>query len=633
INLLDEDSSILEMIEIETLLASEEEITCQIALILPPSDELQTTFIQTEIIVDFDDDPANNISNPLNLYILPFGQISQRIGTGTFLTTWYPMNFNFHNSLSETIYYPSEMVYTGEITAVSYFNHFMSNLYNKQTRLWIGTTSQNNLANGWVPAGNLTEVFNGYLDYPFGNNQILIPLDSGYYYAGGNLAVMCNRPWDMETYSMDDEFYGTTNSPYFDRTRAVNSNTSQINPDSPPEGYLFSRFPNTVFHIEVDNIGSVGGYVKNTGQQLLNKAVITVQETQRRRITNSEGYFLFGNLLDETYQFKASCLGYEDQIIVQTVIPDQVMEIEFLLEELPLMEIYGQLRGSDQLVPGVEGADIRLTGYDNGFTISEENGFFQLSNVYAGRDYELIITHPSYQQENVQIELGYNDMDLGEIVISERVFPPDMVWADLDADENTLELSWHVPPAAPADSRELVGYDIYRFLFENNVNPNNWIQLAINYPDTVFVDQEWASLPFDDYQYAVLSIYTAEVKSDPAYSNVPSYLVAVENPHLKPAVISLGQSYPNPFLLSGGSRDFYTRLNFSLIDNAQVELSIYNLKGEKIITLLNQDIPSGDHSVFWDGMDNRGKPVNSGIYFYRFVSDNSTLNRKLVILK
>jgi len=89
----------------------------------------------------------------------------------------------------------------------------------------------------------------------------------------------------------------------------------------------------------------------------------------------------------------------------------------------------------------------------------------------------------------------------------------------------------------------------------------------------------------------------------------------------------LAQNRPNPFNPS-------TTLYFGLKENAQVELSIYNLRGQKVITLVNKELNAGNHSVVWEGKDATGNYVSSGIYFSRLKIGNSwSKTQKMMLLK
>jgi flagellar hook assembly protein FlgD len=62
-------------------------------------------------------------------------------------------------------------------------------------------------------------------------------------------------------------------------------------------------------------------------------------------------------------------------------------------------------------------------------------------------------------------------------------------------------------------------------------------------------------------------------------------------------------------------------------------LKIYNLLGQCIRTLVNENQSSGNHSTIWDGKDEKGREVASGIYFYRLEARDLKLTRRMVLLK
>lgn len=64
-----------------------------------------------------------------------------------------------------------------------------------------------------------------------------------------------------------------------------------------------------------------------------------------------------------------------------------------------------------------------------------------------------------------------------------------------------------------------------------------------------------------------------------------------------------------------------------------VNLKIYNIAGQLVRTLASGQVPAGPHSVKWDGRDNSGNKVSSGIYIYRLQAGNKDLTRKLVVLR
>ena len=88
----------------------------------------------------------------------------------------------------------------------------------------------------------------------------------------------------------------------------------------------------------------------------------------------------------------------------------------------------------------------------------------------------------------------------------------------------------------------------------------------------------------------------------------------------------LQQNYPNPF-------NPETTISYQLPENSKVELIIYNIKGQKVKTLVNEVLPAGEHSIIWDGKDNNGKHVVSGIYFYKMKTGNHEETKKMILLK
>ncbi|MCH7496107.1 MAG: T9SS type A sorting domain-containing protein, partial [Candidatus Marinimicrobia bacterium] len=108
-------------------------------------------------------------------------------------------------------------------------------------------------------------------------------------------------------------------------------------------------------------------------------------------------------------------------------------------------------------------------------------------------------------------------------------------------------------------------------------------------------------------------------------SFVPTAVVADIGGQL-PGEFRLHQNYPNPF----NSR---TTIKFDLPVNTKVILKIYNILGQEVRTLLNASQAAGIKSIEWDGTDDRGNVVSSGIYLYRLETDHQIKSRKMLFLK
>ncbi|MCD4704714.1 PQQ-binding-like beta-propeller repeat protein [bacterium] len=86
------------------------------------------------------------------------------------------------------------------------------------------------------------------------------------------------------------------------------------------------------------------------------------------------------------------------------------------------------------------------------------------------------------------------------------------------------------------------------------------------------------------------------------------------------------QIYPNPF-------NSKIAISFQLLVNSEVNLSIYNVKGQKVKTFINDQFDIGQHSILWNGKDENNQKVVSGIYFCMLRIGKSTETRKVVFLK
>ena len=93
-----------------------------------------------------------------------------------------------------------------------------------------------------------------------------------------------------------------------------------------------------------------------------------------------------------------------------------------------------------------------------------------------------------------------------------------------------------------------------------------------------------------------------------------------------PTVTALSQIYPNPF-------NPQTTIVFDMAQPAHAEVAVYDLQGSLVRTLVNESRESGRHEVVWNGTDNRGQRVASGVYMARMTTGNISQMRKLVLVK
>ncbi len=91
--------------------------------------------------------------------------------------------------------------------------------------------------------------------------------------------------------------------------------------------------------------------------------------------------------------------------------------------------------------------------------------------------------------------------------------------------------------------------------------------------------------------------------------------------------IMLEGNYPNPFNPS-------TTIKFNAGSiPSKISISVFNVKGQKVRQLINNELLSGEHSVLWDGKNDSGKSVTSGVYLYQLKTDSETITNQALLLK
>jgi hypothetical protein len=172
-----------------------------------------------------------------------------------------------------------------------------------------------------------------------------------------------------------------------------------------------------------------------------------------------------------------------------------------------------------------------------------------------------------------------------------------------------IELRWLVFADEPYD-----GFNIYRRSEGRSqdirLNPNAPIEPSRrSYKDNT-VD------PGATYYYTVAFVLPGghEQRSSPIEATVGNCSSRLE------------QNRPNPFNPS-------TQIVYQLAGNERVNLSVYDVTGKRVRTLVDQLQPNGAYSVTWDGRDNDGRLSSTGVYFYRLTAGKFTQTRRMVLLK
>ncbi len=126
------------------------------------------------------------------------------------------------------------------------------------------------------------------------------------------------------------------------------------------------------------------------------------------------------------------------------------------------------------------------------------------------------------------------------------------------------------------------------------------------------IPEEIPAEEYDNFKIEAAYIETSSTSSEP--EEIPGIQT------------ELHKNYPNPF-------NPETTISFSLAQAGEIKITIYNIKGQKVQTLVNDQLPTGKHSAIWNGTNDNGKKVTSGIYFYKLKTDSYVETKKMMMLK
>jgi len=175
-----------------------------------------------------------------------------------------------------------------------------------------------------------------------------------------------------------------------------------------------------------------------------------------------------------------------------------------------------------------------------------------------------------------------------------------------------VSLTW----SGPADE-DFSYFNIYRQDILTN-DP----AMVFTTTDSFYVDQELSDV--GAYEYWVTAVDMSGLESEA--SGVVSAVLSSEDELGMPTEFALKQNYPNPFNPS-------TQIQYSLPSESRVVISIYDLTGRKVRTLVNEVQSAGHRSVMWNATNEIGRQVSAGMYIYSIQAGDFIQNRKMVLMK
>jgi ribosomal protein S28E/S33 len=227
---------------------------------------------------------------------------------------------------------------------------------------------------------------------------------------------------------------------------------------------------------------------------------------------------------------------------------------------------------------------------------------------------------------NAQAEIIF---DINEPILTPKIF--NTIDADIPnskiqelpeiIDSNTFQIFWSGIDDSTGSG--IKNYDIY---YSENDEPFQELETNIQGTSLTFSGDFGSAYGFITYvKDNAGNVEDLKTKPD-AVVILDSVTAISDEDNLLPTKYTLHQNYPNPFNPS-------TTIKYELPKYSKVKIDIYNILGQRVITLINSKQEPGFYELFWNGKNNFGSNIASGIYFYRIVANNFIKTKKMVFLK
>jgi hypothetical protein len=288
-----------------------------------------------------------------------------------------------------------------------------------------------------------------------------------------------------------------------------------------------------------------------------------------------------------------------------------------------------------------DGIDDTLTVEKQSFNGDEWTGVLILPEEYAGKAIQVQVSGAQdvrknemadttiYKTPETIVAIYPGDTDNNGIVNEFDILPIGIYFHESGYERNSMTYSWGAEYSIPWDPIYATYADINGDGFVNQIDV---IGIGLNWGNTHFNgtggnygiasdDQDVINENMD----AFIDIYNSLSGSGTAIEKMKTLLKSIIFIEI-PLEYSLGQNHPNPFNPT-------TQIKYDIPEDALVSITIYDIMGRSIKSLVNSNQTAGYHSISWDGKNNLGEGVSAGMYIYTIQAGEFRQTKKMVLLK
>ena len=392
-----------------------------------------------EIVSDINQ--GNNNTAPLAIEVRPEGGIDLiQIGSEKNETNSLPINFSFKTSASQTIYLQKELdLESGIIKKIIYpYSFSRDDIAEKPMKIYLANTFESSLKEDFIPGKSLTLVFDGKISMPKNKKQLEIELTTPFLYSGQNLVVMCERVMDVDGYMPGSTYTSPAGNDNPNRTRVYSDDLKSFT-FQPKAGKVFNVIPNILLGIDTESGGIISGTMIDDYEDAVSGATIKITSLNAIAKTDDEGNYQFRNIPEGTYKLSMQRTGYYDFEWPDVKITNgQTTRLYLEMERMGKCTVSGTI--SDPDGKPLPGAQIKISGYADFSTKSDQNGAFEIEKVYVNSTYTITVASADLAEYTANFSTSEEDKNLGNIKMSDIALPVCNI-TSTDS-ENGKKLQW-----------------------------------------------------------------------------------------------------------------------------------------------------------------------------------------------